>query len=105
MMAHFCLLFFAQVVTLSSAGQVTWWVVVQVPLTSTTDVTKLTRKTVNLEGGSGKTGVSPHLGAAPWARIALNQAATINIGSVLYGYVMMNLYCFKMPEPLCFGHI
>lgn len=87
MLAQLCLLFFAQVVTLSSAGQVTWWVVVQVPLTSTTDVTMLTRKSVNVEGGSGKTGVSPHLGAAPWARIALNRAATINIGSVLYGFV------------------
>ncbi|XP_071534076.1 uncharacterized protein [Panulirus ornatus] len=74
-----------QVVTLTSDGKVTWWVVVRVPLTGAVADIGISRRHTGYSGDEGGVGVSPHLGAAPWARIALNRAATINVATTLYG--------------------
>ncbi|KAK7078845.1 hypothetical protein SK128_005225 [Halocaridina rubra] len=74
-----------QVVTLTTTGQVTWWVVMKVPLTNTIGNISLGRKSATTRSTQGNAAVSPHLGASPWARIAINRAATINVANALYG--------------------
>lgn len=76
---------FKQVVTLSSDGKVTWWVVVQVTFTNTVMEISISKKNSSYGNEEGKIGVSPHTGAAPWARVALNRAATIDVATTLYG--------------------
>ena len=76
--------FFQKVVTLSNDGKVTWWVVVRVPFTNAVmDISIVKKYSNSIE--ESKVGVSPHTGAAPWARIALNRAATIEVATTLYG--------------------
>lgn len=84
--------------TLTSDGQVTWWVVVRVPLTGTAIDIGINRRHTSYSGDDSGVGVSPHLGAAPWARIALNRAATINVATTLYGSVTVDFssYLWKM---------
>lgn len=72
-------------VTLSSDGKVTWWVAVRVPFTNAVTDIGIGKKGSNYSTEEGKVGVSPHLGAAPWARIALNRAATIDVATTLFG--------------------
>lgn len=74
-----------QVVTLSGDGKVTWWVVVRVPFTNAVMDIGIGRKYNSNGIEESKVGVSPHTGAAPWARIALNRAATIDVATTLYG--------------------
>lgn len=80
--------FSQQVVTLSSDGKVTWWVVVRVPPTNAVLDIGIGKKSSNYSAEEGKVGVSPHMGAAPWARIALNRASTIDVATTLYGWVI-----------------
>ncbi|XP_063871440.1 cytoplasmic dynein 2 intermediate chain 1-like isoform X2 [Scylla paramamosain] len=74
-----------QVVTLSNDGKVTWWVVVRVPFTNALMDIGIGKKYSSNSIEESKVGVSPHTGAAPWARIALNRAATIDVATTLYG--------------------
>lgn len=72
-------------VTLSSDGRVTWWVVVRVPLTNALIDIGTGKKSSSYGTEEGKVGVSPHTGAAPWSRIVLNRAASIDVATTLYG--------------------
>ncbi|XP_027219127.2 cytoplasmic dynein 2 intermediate chain 1 isoform X2 [Penaeus vannamei] len=74
-----------QVVTLSRDGRVTWWVVVRVPLVSAVgDILGGKKSGINITKSNSAV-VSPHLGASPWSRIALNRSATISVATTLYG--------------------
>ncbi|XP_042893349.1 cytoplasmic dynein 2 intermediate chain 1-like isoform X2 [Penaeus japonicus] len=74
-----------QVVTLSRDGRVTWWVVVRVPLVNAVgDILGGKKSGVNITKSNSAV-VSPHLGASPWSRIALNRSATISVATMLYG--------------------
>ncbi|ROT85651.1 WD repeat-containing protein 60 [Penaeus vannamei] len=73
------------VVTLSRDGRVTWWVVVRVPLVSAVgDILGGKKSGINITKSNSAV-VSPHLGASPWSRIALNRSATISVATTLYG--------------------